>query len=111
MEKHHNVRIIERKPKWIYNAMNEGIKESKWDYIMCLNSDDFLEKNILTKYLKFIEETWYKDIYYWKVRVFNSVNSYVNLNNLIKLREFLYKNFGCNVLVNHPSTLTKKTIF
>ena len=109
--KYQNVRIIYRKPKWIYNAMNEGIKESKWDYIMCLNSDDFLEKNILTKYLKFVKETWCKDIYYWKVRVFNSVDSYVNLNNLIKLRKFLYKNFGCNVLVNHPSTLTKKMLF
>ena len=27
--KYHNVRLIERKAKWIYNAMNEWIKESE----------------------------------------------------------------------------------
>lgn len=111
-KKYSNVRLIERKPKWVYNAMNEWIKEAKWEYIMCLNSDDWLTKGILNKYLEYVENTWNLDIYYWKVSFTkDKKNYYVPLNSFLKLREFLYFNFWSSVLVTHPSTLSKRELF
>jgi glycosyltransferase involved in cell wall biosynthesis len=65
MENSENKIVLKQsKPKGIYNAMNEWIKIAKWEYIIFLHSDDFLEKNTLNNYLDFIKETWNKDFYY-----------------------------------------------
>lgn len=107
-----NVKLLERKPKWVYNAMNEWIKEAKWEYIICLNSDDWLAWSVLKKYLKYVENTWNLDVYYWKVSYTkDKVHYYTNLNSLLWLRKFLFKHFGWNVLIWHPATLMKKEIF
>ena len=108
-KKYSNVKIIERKPKWVYNAMNEWIKEAKWEYVLCLNSDDYLVKNILKKYLKFIEATGNKDLYYWKQN--NIVDwklTYIMVNNFLRLRKFLFKYFWSNVLIFHPTVLIRR---
>lgn len=110
-KKYSNVKLLERKPKWVYNAMNEGIKESKWEYIMCLNSDDYLENNVLRDYLDFIEKTGEKDLYYWKMnRIYKWKQKYIMNNNFIKLRENLFYKFWVNCLIVHPTVLVKKSI-
>jgi len=103
-----NVKIIKRKPKWVYNAMNEGIKEAKWKYIMCLNSDDYLVEGVLDKYLGFVEKTGNKDLYYG---ILNIVNNWVVkkwIEKFFRIKQFLFKNFWCNVLIFHPTCLVKR---
>ena len=107
-----NVKLLERKPNWVYNAMNEGIKEAKWDYILCLNSDDRLSNNVLSKYLAFIEKTGKQNIYYWKVSYTkDKKHYYTNLDKFLWLRKFLFFHLGCNVLIWHPSTLIQRNLF
>lgn len=110
MNKYTNVKIIERKPKWVYNAMNEGIKEAKWEYILCLNSDDFLVDNILTKYLDFIKSTNNKDLYYAKQNnIIEWKALYTLPNNLLCLRKFLFKYFWVvNILIHHSTVLIRR---
>ncbi len=66
-----NIKLIQKEPKWIYNAMNEWIRLAKWKYLLFLHSDDYLEKNALWEYLNFIKNTWNLDLYYGK---FNAVD-------------------------------------
>lgn len=110
--KYSNVKLIERKSKWVYNAMNEWIKEAKWDYVLCLNSDDYLEKNILYDYLIYIDKTWNKDLYYWKLRLLKKWKIFnISNNNFVNLRKFLFHNLWMNVLIQHPTVLLKKSTF
>ena len=109
--KFQNVKLLERKPKWVYNAMNEWIKEAKWEYIMCLNSDDFLEPNILEWYLKFIQKTWNKDLYYWKVSLikWKKCISIFNDDNFVWFKKILF-HMWCLTLIAHPSVLLKRIV-
>lgn len=109
MSKYKNVRLIEREPKWVYNAMNEWIKEAKWGYVMCLNSDDYLEKNVMSWYLKYIRETGNKDLYYGKLNIVNDwiIKYWVN-DGWIKIRKKLFELFWSNVLIYHPTVLVKR---
>jgi len=59
-----NIYVETRPKKGIYNAFNEGIKKSTGEYIMFLNSDDFLIPSILDPYLQYIKKTGEKDIYF-----------------------------------------------
>ena len=109
MKKYSNVKLIERKPKWVYNAMNEGIKEAKWDYILCLNSDDFLEKNCIKKYLCFIDKNEDYDIFHGKLKFFNHEKIVaIWSNNFISLRKFLFEKFWFNIFVLHPTVIVKR---
>ena len=110
MKKYSNVRLIERKPKWVYNAMNEGIKVAQWEYIMCLNSDDFLECDVLEWYLKFIYDNWKKDLYYAKLNIFdNWVIKYWENGRLLTVKRILFNWFWSNVLIYHPTVIAKKS--
>ena len=108
MKNYSNVKLIQRKPKWVYNAMNEWIKEAKWEYIMCLNSDDYLQSWILKDYLSFIKETKNKDVYYWMTNVIENWEIKLWINRFFQIRKILFKFFWCNVLVLHHTTLVKK---
>ena len=109
---HPNVKVIERKPKGVYNAMNEGIKEAKWEYILCLNSDDYLEINVLNWYLDFIEMTWNKDLYYWKVSLikWKKCISIFNDDSFVWLKKMLFY-MWCLTLIAHPSVLLRRDVF
>jgi hypothetical protein len=110
MKKYSNVELIERKPKWVYNAMNEWIKEARWDYILCLNSDDHLENDSLKWYLKFIEDTNYADIYCAKMYIVSKDwLKRVVPNKFIMLRKLLFK-LWFNVYIQHPTVLMKKDV-
>jgi glycosyltransferase involved in cell wall biosynthesis len=70
--KRYNIVIYQSKAKGIYNAMNEWIKISKWEYINFLNSDDYFIDDVLWDYLEYIEHTWKLDFYYWINRMVDS---------------------------------------
>ncbi|MEB3375019.1 glycosyltransferase [Bacteroides sp. CR5/BHMF/2] len=54
--------------KGIYNAMNKGIIKAKGNYLLFLNSGDWLENDILTRVFKesFTEDIVYADLYLYR---------------------------------------------
>lgn len=107
-KKYNNVKILEYPPKWVYNAMNNGITNSSWEYLLFLNSDDFLEKNIMRKYLDYAN-LYKADIFYWKMYLLKNWKK-INWSNYIVLRKILwFLWFHC--LFWHPTTLIKKSLF
>ena len=57
---------ISEKDKGIYNAMNKGILQAKGEYLLFLNSGDYLEPNILSQIEQELtgEGIIYGDLYY-----------------------------------------------
>lgn len=107
--KDYAVRYIQRSPKGVYNALNEGIKEAKWEYVFFLNSDDFLEPDILPKYLQYVGETGNKDLYYGRLQIVQPDQTIsVIPNRYIFLRKLLFR-ISFNVLVYYPTVLLKRT--
>ena len=45
----YNVKIINQKNKGLSEARNEGVKKAKGDYILFLDSDDYIEKDLLNE--------------------------------------------------------------
>lgn len=110
MSKYKNVRLIEREPKWVYNAMNEWIKEAKGEYVMCLNSDDYLCKDILSQYIWYIEKNDKYDCFYWKLNVLVDWNLKTQDDKFFHFNRFLFENFWSNLLIYHPTVIVKKSI-
>jgi len=50
--KKYNVEIINQKNKGLSEARNEGVKKAKGDYILFLDSDDYIEKDLLKELSK-----------------------------------------------------------
>ena len=108
----HAITFVQKPVKWIYNAMNEGIKIAKWEYIICLNSDDYLANGVLHKYLKFISDTGNKDFYFGKVQFFDKGNPNVMiLPHYDYFRKMAFYKFGFNSLVCHPGVILRKELF
>jgi len=55
----------------IYHAMNKGIRLANAEYIMLVNADDFLEKNVIEKILGFIEDNKTIDIFHGSMNLVN----------------------------------------
>jgi len=54
--------------KGIYNGMNKGIQRAQGEYIMLLNSGDYLkDERVVERLLKNIESDGYPDIYYGNI--------------------------------------------
>lgn len=110
----HAIKVIQQKPQWIYSAMNEWIKQSSWDYVMFLNSDDYLQKDILKEYIKHINKTNNKDIYYAR---FNRVSEWKTLwtipssNRIAFFLQKILFYVWLNTLVYHPTTIIKRSLF
>ena len=64
-----NVKILQSSPKGVYNAMNQGIDNATGEYLLFLNSDDYLEDGILAQYLEQVSLSK-KDIYYGNIDFF-----------------------------------------
>jgi len=107
-----NIRLIEKAPNWIYNAMNEWIRQAKWEYLLFLHSDDYLEKWVLLNYLDFIEKTWYKDLYYAKFNAVDSLGKYIYTAPKRKLYQRWLKKrlFGLLCYINQPAVIHKKSL-
>lgn len=109
MNKNYDIRYIQRSPKGVYNALNEWIKESIWEYVFFLNSDDYLESNILPQYINYVEETGNKDLYYGKLQIIESDRVTNSIpNNYIFLRKLLFR-LSFNVLVYYPTVFLKRS--
>ena len=106
----YDIHILNREPKWVYNALNQWVLEANWDYLFFLNSDDWLEPDVLRWYLFFIDECGKKDLYYADI-IFNDwITSYkTDKSNL--LNRVLFKIAWFNVLIHYPWVIVKKNTF
>lgn len=88
----------------IYNAMNKGIAMSKGDYLLFLNSGDWLENDVLTRVFKtgFVEDIVYADLYFFRNDGDIEISSYPDK---ISLSFILSHSLG------HPSTFIKRDLF
>ncbi|MDD2487245.1 MAG: glycosyltransferase [Candidatus Gracilibacteria bacterium] len=107
-----NIYKEERIPKGIYNAMNEGIKIAKGEYLLFLHSDDYLKQNELNNYLDFIEQTGNLDFYYAKFNAVDKIGKFIynapsrkmyqkGLNRLL---------LGFICYINQPTVIHKKDL-
>ena len=82
--------LLSEKDKGIYSAMNKGIKLSNGKYVAFLNSDDWLENDVLLKVSKFIEKEnpliVYGDAKFYKK---NGIFSFYAKANLKKLKKYV----------------------
>lgn len=107
---HYNIKFIVAEPKWVYNAMNTGIKNSDWDYLIFCNSDDYLTNNILLGYIDFID-TVKADIYHAQMTRVDEHHKIISIIWIYTaLRKFLF-HLWFNTLVYHPTTLIKRNLF
>ncbi len=60
-----HIYLFQKQARWIYNAMNEWVRQARWEYITFLNSDDYYNNNVLNNYFNFIESNGNMDLYYW----------------------------------------------
>jgi glycosyltransferase involved in cell wall biosynthesis len=88
----------------IYNAMNKGIKKATGDYILFLNSGDFLlHPWTLYEAMNEIQKSKHADVYYSNA-----------LSNLFKLYNYPVKitlNFLTTDTINHQNCFIKRELF
>lgn len=72
------IKVIKTDNKGVSSARNTGIKSSTGEYIIFLDSDDFLEKDACLKFMDLINEKKDVDIVISRVNVHNEDNCYQN---------------------------------
>lgn len=109
---HKNIRYLQVAPKWIYPAMNEGVRFAQGEYVTFLNSDDYYAHNVLSKYLDFIQTTWNLDFYYGKIHgVSECWVPHYELPAGRIFQQGLHKQLlGMVCYTMHPSILYKKSL-
>lgn len=97
---------LSEKDKGCYDAMNKGILEARGEYLMFLNSGDFLlHKNVLTETKDRIDNEG-ADIYYGDIEIpKGSGRQTVHYNNKTYLAYWRTGN------INHQAALYKRTLF
>ncbi|MBC3846948.1 glycosyltransferase [Winogradskyella echinorum] len=102
---YNNLSYICESDTGIYNAMNKGIKMAKGEYLLFLNSGDYLyNKNTLSK----VQDNFKSEISFLCGNMY-----YENPNNLI-LREhpnIITFSYLISKTISHPSTFIKKSMF
>src|SRR5579862_2884916 len=96
---------VSEKDTGIYNAMNKGIIKSSGEYLLFLNSGDYLvDNNILSK---IFDEECTSDIIYGDTVLFWNENKSL----IHTYPETLNFSFFLKDNLSHPSTLIKKNLF
>lgn len=93
----------------IYDAFNKGIERSKGEYIWLVNSDDYLQPNVLQKLHKIITNTDYPDIISGIVRLVRDreVLNRWSYTSVSSEREYHKKRLG----IAHPASIVKKSAY
>ena len=97
-------RIISEKDNGIYDAMNKGTEISKGDFILYLNSDDWLEPSTLKQVRELITKNPHYDIYYGNTKYYN--NNKLIFGTKSNLKKLTFTNS-----ISHQATYFKKDIF
>lgn len=96
--------IISEKDDGIYYAMNKGISNATGDYLLFLNSDDWLPEKTIEIVFEEIRNNPNNDIYYGN-------SSYYENNNKIFTQKSDIKNIFKKNSVSHQTMYYSKTIF
>ena len=113
--KNKEIKIIKNKKLSIYDGINLGIKISRGQYILVLNSDDILhDKNTINQLIKVIEKN-YSEIYFGNVVYFND-NRFNNISRYYTSKTFKPWMMYLGLMPPHPgalieSKLAKKNIY
>jgi len=90
----------------IYNAMNKGIDAATGDYLLFLNSGDYLySKNVLSYFQDFLVSSPDNDIYYGKIKVVGEKQWIKEYPNTLSFSYFVKDT------IPHPATLIKRSCF
>jgi glycosyltransferase involved in cell wall biosynthesis len=96
---------ISEKDNGIFDGMNKGIKIATGDYLMFLNSGDYLVDNqILSKLHSYLNAPC--DIFYGNIQILNS-----DTLSTITFPDNLSLNFWENCTINHQASLIKASLF
>lgn len=103
-----NVKYIDywcsKKDSGVYNAMNKGIKQAKGEYLLFLNSGDYLINNSIISLLKNYELT--ADIVSCNLKIING-----KYNKIKKVPRKITASYLVNNYLPHPTTLIKRELF
>ena len=112
-EKNKNVKIIQEPANGIANAMNIGIKNASGDYLLFLNSDDFLSNNnALQNVFNFIIKN---KNYSWYYGIVNTINrekeSLYFYPHKWYQKKYIYWLFRFIFFMQHPAIFYSKELF
>jgi glycosyltransferase involved in cell wall biosynthesis len=105
-----NKKIIIKKNSNIYEAMNEGIKNSKGELIGILNSDDFYNNENTIKDIVNISKKSKAKIFLGDVVYFNN-NSYRKITRHYSSNNFSKEQFKYGMMPPHPGSFIKKEVY
>jgi len=99
--------FISEKDNGIYDAMNKGVKEASGDFIMFLNSADYLvQESVLGKAQKYIENKK-AEIYYGNIEIKNEQETIERVTYPAELTlDFLE-----NSTINHQASFIRSSLF
>lgn len=95
-KKNKNIYVINKKNEGVSIARNEGIKKSKGDYILFLDSDDTLESNALELLLGFV--------------LSKEVDLVIGSNNILRRKKIIRKNVLNDKLYSKQEIIEEITI-
>jgi glycosyltransferase involved in cell wall biosynthesis len=101
---HKTVYWVSESDTGVYNAMNKGIRASKGDYLLFLNSGDFLlHPWTLQEVFNEIKISEYADVYFSDV-IFSSYN-------ICRFSENISLDYLLKVTINHQNCLIQRELF
>lgn len=99
------VRVIIEKDTGIYNAMNQGIREAKGDYLLFLNCGDTLYSNdVLSEVAKVIEKQEGEDCIVYG-NIYQTLYGEFKYPSKIRKRRFYFTSIG------HPTSYFARGVF
>lgn len=89
----------------IYNAMNKGIRQAKGEYLLFLNSGDYLKDSVFMQ--EIMDQLTGEDIIYFDLEVYYSAENivYKSYPDSVNFEYFLTKTLP------HPASFIKKRLF
>ena len=102
-----NMKWVSEPDLGIYDAMNKGIQKASGEYLMFLNSGDFLIHNDVLKIAIKSTENKKADIYYGNIQLFNEDGTICSQ----KFPKILTLDFFKHNTINHQSSLIKAALF
>jgi glycosyltransferase involved in cell wall biosynthesis len=96
---------VSEKDKGIYNAMNKGIEKATGEYVLFLNSGDYLNDESVLKKI-FLENNFSEDLFYGCIKTVKNGKTEIK-----KAPETLTMDYLLNFSLPHPATFYKRALF